>query len=40
MLQQIKTTAQRSRDTLMGDLIGGAALMVMLLGALYLPGLS
>jgi len=39
MLQQIKTTALRSRDTLMGDLIGGAALMVTLLGGLYLPGL-
>ena len=39
MLHQIKTTAIRSRDTLMGDLIGGAALMVTLLAGLHLPGL-
>lgn len=39
MLDQIKTAATRSRETLLGDLIGGAALMVALLGGLYLPGL-
>lgn len=39
MLDQIKTAAIRSRDTLVSDLIGGAALMVTLLGGLYLPGL-
>ncbi|MEQ8896705.1 MAG: hypothetical protein RID23_06405 [Roseovarius sp.] len=39
MLSQFKTAAYRSRDTLIGDLIGGAALMVTLLGGLYLPGL-
>lgn len=32
-------TAARTRDTYLGDLIGGAALMVALVGGLYLPGL-
>ncbi len=40
MMHQIKTAAIRSRETLLGDAIGAAALMVMLLGALYLPGLT
>ena len=39
MLHQIKTVAERSRDTLLGDFVGGAALMVTLLAGLYLPGL-
>ncbi|MEB8386254.1 hypothetical protein OO012_03355 [Rhodobacteraceae bacterium KMM 6894] len=39
MLHQIKTTAARSHDTLLGDAMGAAALMVMLIGGLYLPGL-
>ncbi|WP_306114495.1 MULTISPECIES: hypothetical protein [unclassified Roseovarius] len=39
MMHQIKTAAIRSSETLLGDAIGAAALMVMLLGALYLPGL-
>ena len=39
MLRQIRTTASTSRDTLLGDAIGAAALMMMLMGALYLPGL-
>lgn len=38
MMNQIKTAASRSRDTLMGDFIGAAALMVTLIGGLYLPG--
>lgn len=37
MLSQIKTAAARSRDTLLADLVGGAALMVTLLAGLYLP---
>lgn len=39
MLTQIKTAARRSADTLLGDFIGGAALIVTLVGGLYLPGL-
>ena len=39
MLHQIKTAAKQSRDTLLGDFIGAAALMVTLVGGLYLPGL-
>ncbi|EAP76204.1 hypothetical protein ISM_15100 [Roseovarius nubinhibens ISM] len=38
MLRQITTTASRC-DTLLSDAIGGAALMVLLIGGLYLPGL-
>jgi len=39
MIRQIRHVANRSSDTLLGDAIGAAALMVMLMGALYLPGL-
>ncbi|SLN12436.1 hypothetical protein PEL8287_00359 [Roseovarius litorisediminis] len=39
MLGQIKTAAIRSRDTLLVDAIGAAALMVTLVAGLYLPGL-
>ncbi len=39
MFHQIKAAVARSNDTLMGDAIGGAALMVMLVGGLYLPSL-
>ncbi len=39
MIQQIKSAATRSRDTLLGDAIGMAALMVMLVAGLFLPGL-
>ncbi|RKT34199.1 hypothetical protein BXY70_0206 [Roseovarius halotolerans] len=39
MLRQIKATAERSSDTLFGDFLGAAALMVMLVAGLYLPGL-
>lgn len=38
MLHQIKTTATRAQDTIVGDAIGALALMVTLVGALYLPG--
>lgn len=37
MLHQIRITAARSGDTLLGDAIGACALMVTLVGALYLP---
>ncbi|MFD1156993.1 hypothetical protein [Roseovarius aestuarii] len=40
MINQLKTAAIRSSSTLLGDAIGAAALMVMLVGALYLPGLT
>ena len=39
MLHQIKSAAESSRDTLLGDAIGAAALMVTLVAGLYLPGL-
>ena len=39
MSKHIKTITARTQDTLFGDLIGGAALMVTLMGGLYLPGL-
>jgi hypothetical protein len=38
MIQQIKSAASRSRETLLGDAIGGAALMIVLVGGLFLPG--
>ncbi|MEM6589023.1 MAG: hypothetical protein AAF641_11295 [Pseudomonadota bacterium] len=38
MSKHIKTITARTQDTLIGDLIGGAALMVTLVGGLYLPG--
>jgi hypothetical protein len=40
MLHQLKTAASRARATIVGDAIGAAALMIMLIGALYLPGVS
>ncbi|MCZ4351463.1 hypothetical protein O4H61_02950 [Roseovarius aestuarii] len=39
MFHQIKTAAARSQDTLLGDAMGAVALVVMLVGGLYLPGL-
>lgn len=39
-MHQIKTAAIRSSETILGDAIGAAALVVMLVGALYLPGLT
>ncbi|MFX0540138.1 hypothetical protein ACEWPM_000165 [Roseovarius sp. S4756] len=39
MIDQIKTAATRSQETLLGDAVGMAALVVLLMGCLYLPGL-
>lgn len=39
MLSQIKTTLTTNRDTLLTDAVGVAALMVMLIVGLHLPGL-
>lgn len=39
MIAQIKAAAARSRGTLLADATGAAALGVMLMGCLYLPGL-
>ena len=38
MFHQIKSAASTSRDTLLSDAIGAAALMVTLLAGLYMPG--
>ena len=38
MVRQLKTAFHRSRETLLGDMIGATALMITLLGGLYLPG--
>lgn len=38
MIQQIKLVVSHSRETLLGDAIGGGALMIMLVGGLFLPG--
>ena len=38
MMSQIKSAARRSSDTLLQDALGVAALIVMLLVALHLPG--
>ncbi|WP_407493143.1 hypothetical protein [Pseudooceanicola sp. MF1-13] len=40
MIRQIVTLARRSRATLIEDLAGAAALVILLLGALHLPGLA
>lgn len=39
MLNQIRSAAERSRGTLLADAAGAAALMVMLVAVLYLPGI-
>ena len=39
MFDQIKTTMKSSSHTLIGDMIGGAALMITLIGGLHLPAL-
>jgi hypothetical protein len=39
MFRQIKATAIRSSDTLLGDFLGAAALMVTLIAGLWVPGL-
>ena len=38
MIKHIKQTAERTQNSYIGDLLGGAALMVTLVGGLYLPG--
>lgn len=37
MFTEIKSALSRSSDTLAQDALGAAALVVMLIGALYLP---
>ena len=39
MTEEIKSVISRSRDTIVGDALGVAALMVMLIVGLALPGL-
>ncbi|SEK92922.1 hypothetical protein SAMN05421666_3114 [Roseovarius nanhaiticus] len=39
MLHQIKTAAARSQETLLADALGAAALVILLMGCLYMPGL-
>ena len=38
MSKHIKAITERTQDSYLGDLVGGAALMVILVGGLYLPG--
>ncbi len=40
MMTQIRSALTRSRHTLLEDAVGAAALVVMLLAALHLPGLA
>jgi hypothetical protein len=40
MIEQIKTTVERSRATLLSDAIGAMALMVILVVGLHLPNFS
>ncbi len=40
MLQEIRAALERSRETIWQDIVGAVALLVLLLGALYLPGLA
>ena len=39
MVKQLKSTVERSRDTLLADAAGAVSLVVLLLGSLALPGL-
>ncbi|MFS4583240.1 hypothetical protein [Phaeobacter sp. C3_T13_0] len=39
MITQIKTTVQNAQSTLLQDALGAAALVVMLVAGLHLPGL-
>lgn len=39
MIAQIKTTIENAHSTLVQDAVGAAALMVMLVAGLHLPGL-
>ncbi len=40
MITQIKSTLRNAQSTLLQDAVGAASLMVMLVVALHLPGLS
>lgn len=40
MRKEIRTAIQRSRETLLSDMVGAACLIVMLFVGLSLPGLS
>ena len=40
MISQITAAIHRTRNTLLVDSVGAAALVVMLLAALHLPGLA
>ena len=40
MMTQIKTVIRNSRDTLFQDILGAAALVVMMLVALHVPGVA
>lgn len=39
MLHQIRTVARRTQHTLVEDALGAVALMILLLGSLFLPAL-
>lgn len=39
MIAQLKTSFRNAQSTLVQDAVGAAALMVMLVAALHLPGL-
>ncbi|SER45910.1 hypothetical protein SAMN04490244_101121 [Tranquillimonas rosea] len=39
MITDVKAVIHRSSDTLPQDFVGAAALVVLLIGGLYLPGL-
>ena len=39
MVGELKSVIERSRETLLADALGAAALVVLLLGGLVLPGL-
>lgn len=39
MLNEVKTVLSRSSATIWQDIAGGCALMVVLIGALHLPGM-
>jgi hypothetical protein len=39
MAKELKSVIERSRDTIVPDALGAAALVVLLMGGLVLPGL-
>ena len=39
MVQQLRSSVSRSRDTLLADAAGAVSLVVLLVGSLALPGL-